>query len=466
MKKTELIFATILIPVDYVMLMLAALAAYYLRFTGFVTEIRPVIFDLQINEFILISLIVSLGYLFVFAISGLYKIKGPKKIIQEISKVLLACSTGIMAVIVYMFFVREMFSSRFIILFAWIFSILFISFGRIIIRIIQSYFNKKGYGIRKVVIIGRDKITNDIISFINKKKSSGYKIMLQARDFSPQIRKQILKLNKKNPIDEILVTDSNLSRKENLTIIDFAKNNFMGFKYVPGAFEAATTNIEVNTVAGVPIIELKRTPLDGWGRIAKRALDIFGSLIGIILLSPIMLIVALAIKLDSKGPVFFTYKRVGLHGQPFTFRKFRSMIADAHKYRFDPEFLAQQKNLREGTPMMKFEKDPRITRIGNFLRKTSLDELPQFFSVLSGTMSIVGPRPHEIEEVAKYEKHQKQVLDIKPGVTGLPQISGRSDLHFNDEVKLDTFYIRNWSLRLDLYIIFKTIFVVLSGKNR
>ena len=466
MKKSELTFATILIPVDFVMLLLAALTAYSLRFTGFVREIRPVVFDLPFKEFILISSMVSLGWLLIFAATGLYKIKQAKKIIEEISKVVLACSTGIMAIIVYMFFVREMFSSRFIILFAWIFSVLYISVGRIIVRLIQAELNKKGIGAHKVAIIGNDEITNDIVNYFNKKTSSGYEIVYKASHFTPQAKKDILKIHRKIALDEILQTDSTISRKETMHMIEFAKKNFINFKYVPGAFETATTNIEVNTIAGVPILELKRTPLDGWGRVAKRILDIVGSIFGIIIFSPVMIIMAIAIKINSPGPVFFTYKRVGQHGKPFVFKKFRSMIQDAHKMKFDKNFQNQVTNLREGTPVFKVENDPRVTSVGRFIRKTSLDELAQFFTVLSGNLSLVGPRPHEIEEVEKYQERHRQVLEIKPGITGLAQISGRSDLDFEDEVKLDAFYIRNWSLRLDLYIIFKTLFVFFSGKNR
>jgi len=156
---------------------------------------------------------------------------------------------------------------------------------------------------------------------------------------------------------------------------------------------------------------------------------------------------------------------VGAYGKKFKYFKFRSMIDDAHKYRFDEEFLKQYQNIREGTPMMKFKDDPRITKVGKFLRKTSIDELPELFNVFIGKMSLVGPRPHEVEEVARYESHHKKLLAIKPGMTGLAQISGRSDLDFEEEVKLDIFYIENWSLKMDLWILLKTPFVLLKKRK-
>ena len=139
------------------------------------------------------------------------------------------------------------------------------------------------------------------------------------------------------------------------------------------------------------------------------------------------------------------------------------MIKDAHKYRFDPEFVKKYGNEREGTPLFKLKEDPRVTRVGCFIRKFSIDELPEFYLVFLGRMSLIGPRPHLPEEVAEYKPHQRRVLTIKPGITGLAQISGRADLDFEDEVRLDTYYIEHWSPWLDLTILFRTPFVVLFG---
>ncbi len=180
---------------------------------------------------------------------------------------------------------------------------------------------------------------------------------------------------------------------------------------------------------------------------------------------PVLLLIALAVKLDSAGPVFFKYKRIGQYGKPFTYFKFRSMIKDAHQLRYDENFLKQQENLRNGTPMMKFKNDPRITRVGKLIRRFSLDELPELFLVLIGKMSLVGPRPHEVEEVSRYERHHKKLLTIKPGMTGLAQVSGRSDLDFEQEVKLDTYYIENWSIGTDFQILSKTPLAVFKKRE-
>jgi lipopolysaccharide/colanic/teichoic acid biosynthesis glycosyltransferase len=184
-----------------------------------------------------------------------------------------------------------------------------------------------------------------------------------------------------------------------------------------------------------------------------------------------MLIEALLIKLTSKGPIFFRKlpdstpsRRIGEDGVPFPYFKFRTMRHDAHDLRYDPDFQKEHGTLREG-PLVKIKNDPRVTPVGRFLRAWSIDELPEFFLVLKGDMSLVGPRPHLPEEVDMYKPHHRRVLSIKPGITGMAQISGRADLDFEDEVKIDTWYIEHWSPVLDLWILLKTPFVVLGRKG-
>jgi lipopolysaccharide/colanic/teichoic acid biosynthesis glycosyltransferase len=179
--------------------------------------------------------------------------------------------------------------------------------------------------------------------------------------------------------------------------------------------------------------------------------------------------VALAVKLDSRGPIFFSRRddgslvtRVGEGGRPFSYFKFRSMIVNSDSMRYKE--LADR-NLRTDGPLVKIQDDPRVTRVGKIIRRWSLDELPELFLVFIGKMSLVGPRPHLPEEVAKYEHHHRKTLTIKPGITGMAQISGRSDLLFEEEVKLDVYYLENWSLLLDISILFKTPLAVLKHRE-
>ena len=191
-----------------------------------------------------------------------------------------------------------------------------------------------------------------------------------------------------------------------------------------------------------------------------------GSLLGLIILSPFFVFMAIIIKMDSAGPVLARLERVA-RGKKFKLYKFRSMIENAHEMKYDKDGNLRSEfarlNERGEGPLFKMKNDPRITKVGRFIRKTRLDEFPQLINVLKGEISLIGPRPHEPEEVAKYEKHHKKLLTIKPGCTGMAQVSGSSGLDFEREVKLDIYYIENWSLFLDLIIIIKTLLMYLRG---
>ncbi|PIE77777.1 MAG: hypothetical protein CSA15_11355 [Candidatus Delongbacteria bacterium] len=209
-----------------------------------------------------------------------------------------------------------------------------------------------------------------------------------------------------------------------------------------------------------PYLKFVNTPTDYLALKVKRLADVVSSLIFIVLFSPIFLAVAIAVKLTSKGPIVFTQKRVGLRGREFNLYKFRTMVENAEELK--KELEAQ--NEMDG-PVFKIKKDPRITKIGSFLRKSSLDEFPQFFNVLRGDMSIVGPRPPLPKEVAKYERWQRRRLSMKPGITCIWQVSGRNEISFEEWMKLDLEYIDNWSLKLDFSLFIKTIKVVLLRKG-
>ena len=474
-KPSELLFTAIKIPVDWALLIFAGLSAYYIRFYEGITEIRPVTFKINFWEITLATIIVGAVCLIFFALAGLYKFRR-LKITDEIGKIILGCTAGLSAIIIYMFFVRDLFDSRFIVLIGWVLSIIYIIIGRAILRKIQLTSLKHGFGANRVVIIGNDIATKEIIDAIKIDLELGYKIIKIFSTIDEKTLAEIKEIHREQPLDEIIQADSSISRQDSATLLDFAEENNLQFKYAAGTFEARTTNTEVHFISGVPLIEIHKTKLDGWGKIIKRLVDIIFSFFLIIIFSPIMLLSALAIKLESRGPIIYKNKRVARGGE-FNVYKFRSMYShfcvgeQFSKYTNQKKILEYEQSLiakqseRQG-PVYKILNDPRRTKIGRFLEKTSLDELPQLFNVFIGNMSLVGPRPHQAREVEKYQKHHKRVLDIKPGVTGLAQISGRSDLNFDEEVKLDTYYIENWSLALDFWILLKTPFVVLTRKSR
>jgi len=453
MKKTDLIFSILLLPLDFSMLILTSLTVYWLRFTALV-ELKPVIYEIPFKNYFFSSLIVSLFFILIFAIAGLY-LPDSKR---DFFKIFLSCTSGIMCVILFIFFSRELFSSRFVILAAWFFSIFYVYLGRKIFKLIWKAILKKFKIYQRIVCLGKGKLAEDLIKVISEEHKVDYKIVDWLKDTS-LFNEDFLK-EKAREIDEVILLDPDVNEEEKQRILSLADDFYLSFKYLPNPFDAQGRNIGVETFFGFPLISIKRTALEGWGKVAKRVFDLIFATIALILLLPIFLIIGIIIKLDSEGPIFVFLERVGEKGKKFKVIKFRSMIKDAEKMK---KYLLPYSE-RKG-PLFKMKNDPRITRFGKFLRRTSLDELPQLINVIKGEMSLVGPRPHEPEEVAQYEKYQRRLLNIKPGITGFAQLFGRADLPFEEEAKLDIYYLENWSIWKDFEIILKTIPLVIFGKG-
>jgi exopolysaccharide biosynthesis polyprenyl glycosylphosphotransferase len=456
MKRYELVFAALLVPIDYLVIYLAAWSAYAIRFNQ-INGLLPVVESIPLAGYLKFSLIAAAAALLVLAISGVFTIK-PRPFSYEAGRIFVGSSFSILLVIVTIFFRREYISSRFIVLAAWGLSILYLWVAHIIIRLIQKAIRQGGVGAKRIVIVGQDQTTTTLIEAFHGSKSLGVNVIKVYPQISLEMLNELEGLIRDGRVDEVIVADPSIPKNETVQVLERCNDNNVTFRYVADLFETEIGRISVSDVAGVPIIEVRRTPLDGWGRIIKRSVDIAGGLLGLIVALIPGSIVAIAIKLDSAGPVFLPLERVGQGQRRFKLWKFRSMIRDAHALK--PQLMAS--NERADGPLFKINHDPRITRVGAFIRKTSLDELPQLFNVILGTMSLVGPRPHEPEEVARYERHHKKLLTVKPGMTGMAQVSGRSNLSFEEEVRLDTYYIENWSLSLDLQILVRTPLAVLK----
>lgn len=460
MKRSELIFTAILVPLDFLMLIGAGLAAYLLRISPWITQHRPVLFSLNLpfEKYLILIFSVSLFLLIVFALVGLYKIQPVRRLLGDFFKIIIGLSAGLMTLVFYIFLSREWFDSRFLILAGWLMAIILVFLGRYLMSKIQAHLIKKyQFGAHKTLVIGQDTLSQRIIQTIKKEPSLGY-ILVESL-FKPDLEE--IKAKVGNPgVEEIILADPNWPKKKILNLIDFCEENHLNFKFVPNLFQTLTSNALIETLGGLPVVELKRTALDGWGRIIKRTVDIIGSFVGLILLSPFFGLIAFFIKWDSVGPVFEKLERISQEKE-FNLYKFRSMIKNAEDLK---KFLYVYNERKDG-PLFKMRNDPRITKIGRILRKSRIDELPQLINVLRGEMSLIGPRPHQPNEIMKYEKHHKKVLAIRPGMTGLAQANGSSGLLFEDEVRLDTYYIENWSLLMDLKIFLKTLVVLFKDRS-
>jgi exopolysaccharide biosynthesis polyprenyl glycosylphosphotransferase len=260
--------------------------------------------------------------------------------------------------------------------------------------------------------------------------------------------------------EEIWHIDSNITPELEKKLHDRCYQEHKIFRFVPSSSETFA-RMDLQVFGGTPLLHPVPASLSGWGQVWKRALDIFGSIVGIAFLSPLFILLAIGVKTTSRGPVFYASKRIGKRGEAFLTWKFRSMVQNADILKKE----LREKNHRNDSPFFKVKDDPRITPFGRFLRRFSLDELPQLWNVLQGKMSLVGSRPHLPEEIAQYSPEKKRILEIKPGLTGLAQVSGRSDLRFEEEIRLDTYYLENWSFWLDLKIVLKTIWVIIKGEG-
>ncbi len=469
MKKSELLFNLISIFVDFLMLILAGITAFYLRFE--LGELRPIIYAMSLSEFLKVLFLISPGLLLMLASAGLYNLKGTRRISSELLKIILAISSGLLLVVILFFFNQQVFPSRLIVLFTWILTIVLISFGRIVLRAVQVRLLRKGIGLHRLVIIVPE-TSMDLISQIERRKELGYKIVAKLQSNLPveQLLTELNRVQKEFGIDELLQADSMLDQDTSESLLKFCRDYSIRYNFVPNLFETATSNISVETISGIPIIVLKRTPLEGWGRVIKRLMDIVISAFGLIILSPVFLIVSIIIKINSRGPVFFHQLRAAGLGQ-FECYKFRTMYYEMSEGTASGDKLREElekHNARQGH-FVKIKNDPRVTPVGRFLRKTKLDEMPQLWHILVGQMSLVGPRVHMVKEVDHFRNEYKHLFVLKPGATGLTQITQASDkpeLSFEEEIQLDAFYIENWSIWLDLYIIFKTFLILLGRKPK
>ena len=461
MKRSEIYFGILRIPFDALAIGGALLLAYFFRTKNIDllpgVQLLDVATTLPDHNTFFRTFVIPTVFLFIAiaAFLKLYRIRITFGFFRELSRIGLSVVLWIGLIVGWYFLVRkQLFYSRILLLHATFFAGLFVTLGRIFLTLLQRALLKRGIGVRTVLSLGSQALPKAVSRTLER--DPRYKYLGHVSSF----------VSFTSTPDLILHTDPNSSEDTN-RLIDFCRSHQIGYAFLPPVLIDVPHLLSVYRFGAVPVLRFHPTPLDGWGAVYKRVADICISLPFLLLLSPLFLLIALAIKCDSPGPVFYRSKRVGQRksgGTKYQYTsilKFRSMIEHADH---EKEYLQTQSHRTDG-PLFKVKNDPRVTRVGKFLRRFSLDELPQLWNVLKGDLSLVGPRPHLPEEVARYTDFQRRVFAVKPGITGLAQISGRSDLKFEDEVRFDLQYIEEWSPWLDLFIFWRTVWVVLRGKG-
>jgi exopolysaccharide biosynthesis polyprenyl glycosylphosphotransferase len=461
MKRSELVFGILRLPADAAAVLSALLLSYALRAQNIdlipwhnvlePTQTLPAL-SYYFDHF---ALPTTLLFLFIAASLKLYLIRVTLSFFREIARIILTVTVWVGFIMGWYFFVqKQLFFSRMLLIHATLFTVLFVTAGRIVLMLIQRTLLRRGIGVRKVLTLGAQQPSEHVSGFLEGDPRYQY------LGHAPSETLFRASLRTYGDIDLLLQTDPSTSDETN-SLIDYCRSNHIGYAFLPPVLIDVPHLLSVYRFGSVPVLRFHPTPLDGWGAVYKRGADFVLSLVLLILLSPLFLLIALLIRLDSSGKVFYKSRRIGRTKHFLMVLKFRSMVENADELK---EELGGQSHRSDG-PLFKIKDDPRVTRIGTFLRQWSLDELPQLVNVLKGELSLVGPRPHLPEEVDRYTDFQKRVFAVKPGITGLAQISGRSDLQFEEEVRLDLQYIEEWSPWLDLWILWRTVGVVLKGEG-
>lgn len=454
-----------LISVEYILYIIGFLTLFYYKvvtdygsFTWSELHKIPVLDDYALLIGIIFTIYTAMQYQ-----NGMFKWNRDIRMIDDTISAVKAISTSFLIALGIAFFLKtSIVYSRVLILMLAILMVFIFLLSRIMRHYAHALLHRSTRYSKNVLIIGAGKVGMQIRNHVMENTSSDFVGFLDDFKKGDQVIgtiQNIEKLIARHKVQEIYITIPSEKNIINELITSIRKYDVQ-IKIIPELFELVTSSISFDQAYDYPCIEIVKTPLRGLNLFLKRAADIVLSILGIIIISPLLLIVALFIKLDSKGPVFIHQKRIGKNGAPFHMHKFRSMVNNAEELKEQLE----KYNEADG-PAFKMKNDPRITRVGRFIRKFSIDELPQLFNVLMGEMSLIGPRPPLPSEVEQYSDYQWRRLDIRPGITGLWQVSGRSDITFDEWVKLDLYYIEKWSISLELKILLKTIPVVLKGEG-
>lgn len=459
--------------VDAALINLAVAIAWYLRYElSLIPPGSEGSFEHPYTAYLPLAAALTVLTIAILRMEGFYPLARGQTFPEEFYKILNATTTATLITMAITFFLRPLVYSRSVYVYAALLMIFLITAERILQRQIGARLRKRGIGVDHVLIVGAGEVGRALMRNIVARADLAYHVVGFVDD-DPERgttdlgrfkalgnTENLPRLLRELPIDEVIVSLPWIAREKIIRILNLCQFAGITAKIVPDMFQLSLSHIAIDDVGGIPLISVRETRMSLLDAITKRAIDLFGALVLGIVFAPLMIVASILIRLDSPGPIIFSQPRLGKGRRKFVAHKFRSMYEGA-----DEE---QQKlnGLNEAVgPLFKIKDDPRRTRIGRWLRKTSLDELPQLWNVLKGEMSLVGPRPATPNEVEQYQEWHKRRLDVAPGITGLSQVSGRSELTFDEQAMLDIYYVENWSAWKDIWILLRTIPAVLFGRG-
>lgn len=470
--KSVRFYTLSLLVADIGAILLAFTISYILRVQY---DTRPLANSVYAADFFMTFLTLVPFWIIILWALGLYSPQVYQKRLTEYGKLAIGSFLGILTVFGYAFVINQpVFPARLVAVYAVVLVFILLLVFREILRFVRDTLYFYGKGVQRVLIIGNNDATVDIAENLAVTYRSGYRVVAIAGKASKHTSaityrsvENALKDLDKLQIDTIIQTSLFDSPENNQRIMHAAQERHIQYCFIPGEAEFYSGKNQVDVFLGYPIISVYQTPLIGWGEVAKRIFD----LVFIIVLSPFWLtligLLALLQKITNPGPIFFKSPRLGLYGKEIGTYKFRSMKKEYSGADAIAIFkqMGREDLAKQYAKTRKIENDPRITTFGKLLRKTSLDELPQLFNVIRGEMSLVGPRPIIKDEKPFYKNRAPLLFSVRPGITGLWQVSGRSDLSFAERVELELYYAQNWSFLLDIRILLKTIRVVLLRRG-
>ncbi len=422
-------------------------------------------------QYLLLQVGIVVGLIAIFTMRGLYRVRLTGTWFRQVWIIISSSTVGLAFLVTYFFVFQPPSSSRLIVPFVWITTIIVLCAGRLVVSVTMGLLYRLGLGETRLLVVGSGRLGKMTMQHIAANPNLGYSIIGFLHDMSEEPNdfgrfKMLGTLDdiglviRSMQVDEVIIALPSYLHEYAIRSVKMCERLGASFKLIPDLYEMNLSRIDMEAMEGIPLIGIKQVSLNTVQRAVTRVFDILVASFVLLLGLPVWICIAAAIRINSCGPIIYGQKRVGLNGKEFDFYKFRSMYQDADKVL--SALIA--KNEAQG-PLFKMKDDPRRTPVGRFLRRTSLDEFPQLINVLKGEMSLVGPRPPLPREVAHYEEWQKGRLAIKPGLTGLWQVRGRSDLTFDEGVLMDLYYIENWSLRLYFQVLLRTIPAVLLRRG-